>query len=212
MKSSLIIFAREPKDGKTKTRLLHHLSVKTVTQLYKDFLKSIFKRVEDVKCHQKYIFYAGTGSSIPFLRQFENQFILKRQMGKGLGERMYRAFLKCSELGADKIIIVGTDCLSLTEKDIQKAFSQLEKHDCVLGPSIDGGYYLIGLKSPQKELFENIPWSTDMVLSCTIKKLEWLNKKYYLLRKQEDIDTMDALLRNKKYITTDINLEKELNG
>ncbi len=204
MNSALIIFAREPKDGKTKTRLLKRFPVKLVTRFYKDFVKTVLKTAHAARCNRRFIYYAGTGSSISFLRRFENKFVLKRQMGQGLGVRMYRAFKACAKQGFDKMIIIGTDCLSLTKKDIQKAFEKLEQYDCVLGPSKDGGYYLIGLKSPHKELFENIQWSTDSVFDHTIKKLERLNKNYYLLRRQEDVDTIESLLRNKSYVNIEI--------
>jgi len=198
-KTALIIFAREPKDGKTKTRLLKALPVKTVTQIYKKFVKHILNMVKSVKCTEKFIYYVGTGASIPFLRQFEKYFILKRQMGKDLGIRMHRAFTHCAKHKFTKIIIIGTDCLTLTDHDIQKAFDKLTTFDCVLGPANDGGYYLIGLKAPEKELFGGITWSSNLVLDQTVKKLNQLNKSYYLLREQEDIDTIESL-KNQHYI------------
>jgi len=116
--SALIVFAREPKDGKTKTRLLRHLPVKMVTYLYKDFVKTVLKTARMVNCNHRFIYYAGTGSSIPFLNTFANQFQLKRQMGQGLGERMHRAFIHCAKQKYNKIIIIGTDCLSLTKNEL----------------------------------------------------------------------------------------------
>ncbi|VAX37370.1 hypothetical protein MNBD_UNCLBAC01-900 [hydrothermal vent metagenome] len=198
-KTALIIFAREPKDGKTKTRLLKDLDVKTVTQLYKTFLRKTFAIAKGTPNTEHFIYYAGTGSSIPFLRKYKNSFILRRQIGDNLGIRMHHAFTYCSKQKFNKIILIGTDCLTLTTQDIQKAFDKLNRYDCVLGPAKDGGYYLIGLNHPQKKLFENIPWSTDSVLMQTIKQLQSLKKTYSLLRKQEDIDTIESLKRYKAY-------------
>jgi len=91
-KSALIVFAREPKDRKVKTRLCKDLPVETVTRLYKAFVKDVLSVARQACCDQRFIYYVGSGSSIPFLKRAGKQFRLRRQMGKDLGERMYRAF------------------------------------------------------------------------------------------------------------------------
>lgn len=189
-KTALIVFAREPKDGKVKTRLAKDLSTPTVTRLYKAFVRDVLSIALKVKCDQRFIYYVGNGSSISFLRKFEDHFQLKRQIGKNLGERMYRAFCRCKEKKFDRMIIIGTDCLTLTERDISRAFQKLRNYDCVLGPPRDGGYYLIALKSPHRKLFEGIDWSTALVLKQTLRKARQLNKKVFLLKRREDIDTI----------------------
>ena len=194
-KSAVIVFAREPKDGKVKTRLLHNFSIQDVTCLYKAFIKDVLKIVLEVECDERFIFYAGTGSSIPFLRKFQRNFLLRRQMGKDLGERMFRAFVQCQKEGFDKMIIIGTDCLTIKSIDIDKAFKKLEHHSCVLGPAKDGGYYLIGLKSPDKRFFEKIKWSTSSVFEQTIGEIKKQKKTVALLRQREDIDTIKSLRR-----------------
>jgi len=194
-KTALIVFAREPKDGKVKTRLAKDFPTPTVTRLYKAFVKDVLNVARKTRCDQRFIYYVGNGSSMPFLRQFENHFQLKKQTGKNLGERMYRAFCYCKKKKFDRIIIVGTDCLTLTERDINKAFQKLENHDCILGPSRDGGYYLIALKSPHRKLFEGIDWSTESVLKQTLRGARQLNKKTFLLKNREDIDTTVHLKR-----------------
>jgi len=198
IKSALIVFAREPKDGKVKTRLAKDLPVSTVTRLYKAFVKDVLSIALKAKCDQRFIYYVGNGSSIPFLRQFENHFHLRRQTGNDLGERMYRAFCYCKKKKFNRIVIVGTDCLTLTEKDINKAFQKLENHDCVLGSSKDGGYYLIALKSPHWKLFEGIDWSTKSVLKQTLRGARQLRKKTFLLKSREDIDNTIHLRRFSK--------------
>jgi len=199
-KTALIVFAREPKEGKVKTRLCKDLPFSTVTRLYKAFVKDILSVARRVQCDQRFIYYAGNGSSIPFLRQVGNRFQLKRQMGKDLGERMYRAFLYCQKSNFARIIIIGTDCLTLTAKDIERAFKKLGSFDCVLGPSVDGGYYLIALKVPHFKLFKGIEWSTSSVLNQTLHKARQLNKRTFLLSKREDIDTVIHLRNLSKRI------------
>jgi len=151
-KSALIVFAREPKDGNVKTRLCRDLPHATVTRLYKAFVKDVLKIALDTKCDERFIYYAGSSSSIPFLRRLSNGFHLKKQRGQDLGERMYRAFVYCRKKNFDRIVIIGTDCLTLTSRDIEMALKKLNSYDCVLGPAQDGGYYLIALKSPHRKL------------------------------------------------------------
>ncbi len=213
-KIALIIFAREPKEGKVKTRLGRDLPAKTVLLLYKAFVKDVIAVADKVSCDARFIYYVGTGASIPFLRKFQKRFILKRQTGKDLGERMYRAFDFCRRQGFQKVIIVGTDCLTFTAADIQLAFKRLNKKDIVLGPTNDGGYYLIGLNAMDKSLFENIDWSTSHVLEQTLKKSTRLHKTNYLLSKKEDIDTIQSLknfMRHKGSDRTAVNTWKILN-
>lgn len=193
--NALIVFAREPKDGKVKTRLLTHLSPPRVTSLYKGFLETVFEVALKVPDVTPMIYYAGTGSAIPFLRKYENRFTLRRQTGSDLGARMHNAFSHAARQRYQKTVIIGTDCLTLSPTDIQKAFLKLNTHDCVLGPSKDGGYYLIGLKHPDQSLFSGIHWSTDQVLEETLKWLRRKKKKGYLLSQKEDIDTFRSLRR-----------------
>jgi len=218
-KTALIVFAREPKDGKVKTRLCRDLPRQTVTRLYKAFVKEVLKVARQTRCDQRFIYYAGNGSSIPFLRQSENQFRLRRQTGKDLGERMYRAFMYCQKMHFKRVVIIGTDCLTLNSQDIEKAIKKLELYDYVLGPSKDGGYYLLALKLPHWKLFQGIHWSTSSVLKQTLRKARQLNKKTFLLGSREDIDTFVDLKefanRKRKFATahhTQRILSKIFNG
>ncbi len=197
---SLIIFAREPREGKVKTRLAKDLSKPVVLSLYKNFIKDVLIVAKKVSSQRRYIFYVGLSRSIPFLRSYQKSFILKRQFGKDLGERMLRAFLCAAREGAHSTIIIGTDCLTITAKDIEAAFAKLKTHDCVLGPSIDGGYYLIGLNKPCPSLFNDIVWSTEKVLDQTLKRAKSNNMKVALLSKKEDIDTISSFRKYAKKV------------
>ena len=109
---------------------------------------------------------------------------------------MLNAFKFSRAQGYTRTVVVGTDCLTLTVEDINQAFKKLSKYDCVLGPSKDGGYYLIGLKNPLDCLFNHIPWSTSQVLKLTLEKLHQLKKRVFLLKEKEDIDTIASLKRH----------------
>lgn len=189
-KNALIIFAREPKDGKVKTRLARDLPVKTVTSLYKAFVKDVLSMCLRARCDQRFIFYAGSNRSINFLKRFTSRFTLKRQSGTSLGIRMMKALSFCHAQDFDKALIVGTDCLEISPKDIEKAFKLLDRVDVVLGPSRDGGYYLIGMKKPIGSIFEGVQWSSEKVLIQTLQKIQKVQKSYALLSKKEDVDTI----------------------
>jgi rSAM/selenodomain-associated transferase 1 len=106
---------------------------------------------------------------------------------------MKHAFETMFARGYHHVLIVGTDVPSLPLKHYQEALGLLDTHDLVLGPALDGGYYLIGLNKPTPALFENIPWSTDRVLSLTREKADSLGVRTALLPAWRDIDTIDDL-------------------
>ena len=95
--------------------------------------------------------------------------------------------------GYKRVVIVGTDTPSLPLERYQQALTALDSHDLVLGPALDGGYYLIGLKQPQPELFTGIAWSTDRVLAATQEKAARLGLKTALLPLWRDVDTVEDL-------------------
>jgi len=200
-KMALIVFAREPKEGKVKTRLCKDLPPPTVTQIYKAFVRDVLSIALKTHCDERFIYYVGTGFSIPFLRRAGKGFLLKRQMGKDLGRRMYKAFAHCQKQRFERIVIIGTDCVTLMTRDIERAFQKLEAHDCVLGPSKDGGYYLIGLKAPHRKIFSGVKWSTSLVLEQTLHRARQLNKKVFLLRSREDVDTVADLRKLSRRIS-----------
>jgi rSAM/selenodomain-associated transferase 1 len=115
------------------------------------------------------------------------------QIGDDLGSRMNQAFETLFAQGYTHGLIVGTDTPSLPLERFQQALAALESHDLVLGPALDGGYYLIGLNRPIPGLFTEIPWSTEQVLALTQEKAGALGLKTALLAPWRDVDTIDDL-------------------
>jgi len=107
---------------------------------------------------------------------------------------MARAFADVFALGYRQVMVVGTDLPTLPGSVFGEAVTLLAAHDVVLGPALDGGYYLVGLRKPSPELFTGIPWSTDRVLSLTQQKAAALGLHAALLPVQRDIDTIDDLM------------------
>jgi len=123
---------------------------------------------------------AWVGPSLPLISQ----------EGTALGERMRRAFDRTFEDASHQAVIIGTDVPELDLPTITRAFRALGHHDVVIGPSSDGGYYLLGMNAPTKDLFEGITWSSESVYRDTVRQLHRLNLSFAQLDELADIDTI----------------------
>lgn len=112
------------------------------------------------------------------------------QYSGDLGQRMKHAFTNTFAEGYSHVCIIGSDCISLTDTHLQLAFRELCQADIVIGPSLDGGYYLIGMRQMHPFLFEDKVWSTDKVFSDTLDDVAKHSLSYTLLERLSDIDTM----------------------
>ena len=106
---------------------------------------------------------------------------------------MHAAFEALFAQGYQQVLIIGTDAPTLPLDHVKQALTRLEQHDLVLGPALDGGYYLIGLKRPIQALFHDIPWSTDQVLKRTQEQAAKAGLTVALLEPWRDVDTLDDL-------------------
>ncbi len=183
----LIVFAKEPKRGKVKTRLSSVFSQQKCLALYKALLKDTLETAQCVPCEKRIVSYEA--SRVPrYLRKTARPFTFYKQKGRNLGERMHNAFRFATDLDAAKTVIIGSDAPTLGCARISDAFSQLDHADLVLGPSIDGGYYLIALKVPFANLFNGVSWSSESVLRKTLANAKKYQKKVALLPFVRDID------------------------
>lgn len=190
MNNALIIFIKNTVAGKVKTRLAATLGVEKAMAVYDLLLNHTLQNVQSIAA-DKYIFY---DSYIDMNDRWDNSaFYKKLQKGDDLGQRMSNAFKHLFENGYGEIVIIGSDCPELTAHLIQKAFDELPGSDAVIGPARDGGYYLLGMKKFYCELFENIEWSTNKVLSQTLLICDRLGLSTSLLPELADIDTEDDL-------------------
>ena len=190
MKNVLIIFVKNPQLGKVKSRLAKSIGDMNALSVYKKLLKMTKEIVIDLEFDKRVCY----SDMIDQDDLWDNGIFQKGlQKGDDLGLRMYNAFKDASEDSYQKICLIGSDIIELTDEIIIKAFSLLDEHDIVLGPSFDGGYYLIGMKTPAKVLFENISWSTGVVLSETINEIHKLKLNYALLPTLNDIDEIEDI-------------------
>lgn len=186
--NALIIFAREPRLGRVKTRLARELGARPTLTLYKAFIADVCVVAQQCRGVDCFIYYEGQLNARSLLKSYNKDFMLRKQRGKDLGQKMHNAFVDVFNEGYQKTVIIGTDCLTISAKDIMRTIRQLNRYDCVFGPSADGGYYLVGLRKPIKTLFTAIQWGTDQVLAQSVRKLSKTGKTWNFLKKQRDID------------------------
>ena len=203
MKKALIIFARYPELGKVKTRLAKTIGNETALSVYKELLLYTHRITKNIAA-DKYVFLSEQVSEdhFPLWNYPINRFIIKIQEGNTMGERMFHAFRDLFASGYEQVCIIGSDCITLTQQNITDAFNHLEQYDAVIGPSADGGYYLLGMKKPHTFLFENKEWSSDRVLYSTIEDFRLMQLSFYLLPVLSDIDTEEDWLTYQKNATS----------
>ncbi len=191
----LIIFAKEPVPGQVKTRLCPPLSPEAAADLYHCFLFDILQEMSRQVQVSLALAYDPPGA-LPFFRQIAPPgCLIIPQEGPDLGERLARAFNWGFRQGFTRILIRNSDSPDLPARLIEEAREELGKagRDVILGPSPDGGYYLIGLKRPQPQLFEGLTWSSSRTLAETLNRAARLNLKVHLLPAWPDIDTFADL-------------------
>ena len=187
-KNLIIVFVRNPELGKVKTRLAKTIGDKGALKIYTLLLK-----------HTESVLYKASSDKVVYYSEeiqnkdlWDNALYQKKlQKGADLGARMQAAFETAFKDSYEKVVIVGSDLFDLKPTHIENAFTALENHDVVLGPSLDGGYYLLGMKKMHPAVFKNKQWGTDSVLESTLKNLNQQNVK--LLEPLNDIDTFEDL-------------------
>lgn len=191
----ILIFTRNPELGKVKTRLAKTIGDPNALVIYKQLIKHTKNVIRDLNC-DKFIYYS---EHIQENDVWDNsKFKKHKQIGNNLGERMQQAFSGALKSNYDKIVIVGTDIFELQKTHITEAFKALEKHDVVIGPAKDGGYYLLGLKKMYPKIFKNKKWGTETIFQDTLQDLN--NVDVHLLVELNDIDTYHDLKQHQELL------------
>ncbi|MDA1196009.1 MAG: TIGR04283 family arsenosugar biosynthesis glycosyltransferase [Planctomycetota bacterium] len=166
----LIAFARWPEPGRAKTRLIPALGPSGAAALQRRMTQLVLATVDRAATARGFdvevCFEGGDAERMGAL--FGPERMYHPQSEGDLGLRLARAFDISLAAGASRVVIIGTDCPALDASVLVRAFEQLERHDVVLGPAEDGGYYLVGLRAPAPALFADIPWSSPAVLRLTL--------------------------------------------
>ena len=193
MKSNdvLCLFVKAPFRGRVKTRLQPELNKEDALSLYRAMGQDVHKQLVASDRFDLVIFYWPEDGRHAIEAWLGDRHALILQNGKNLGDRMHDAFVWAQDQKYSKAIVLGTDTPSVTLSDIENAFLSLDQKNVVLGPSLDGGYYLIGLKEACAGVFRDIPWSSAGVLQHTIDRIEKMGMTVDLLDMKRDIDTYE---------------------
>lgn len=192
----LVIFAKAPRLGTVKTRLQTTLPAGRVRKLYIAFVRDTLemgRRVRKVDCRViAFTPHDGEGLLRKAIGQDANGFEFVPQEGRDLGERLRNAFAHSFQQGARRTVIIGSDSPSLPARLVEEAFAALAQNDLVLGPSTDGGYYLIGFRLQGSgftvRILDGIEWSTERVLEQTVAAARKAKLKTHLLTPWYDVD------------------------
>jgi rSAM/selenodomain-associated transferase 1 len=187
---ALGIFAKRPLPGQVKTRLAKDSTSEWAAQVALAFLLDSLDRWATISAH-RVLAFAPPDAAPYFAEAVKGRFALSPQADGDLGRRMAVFFDQQFEVGAHRVVLVGTDSPTLPPAYIEQAFRELEQADVVVGPATDGGYYLIGCTHSVPPIFECIPWSTSQVLKATISRLKQSQLRLALLPPWYDVDTLD---------------------
>ncbi len=182
---TIVVFVKAPVPGRVKTRLIPALGANGAARLYHAMAQNTLAVAGRVPRTQVLVAYAGKKPPwrLPWFRQ----------RGKNLGERLIHAFDRSFRKNDGPVLTIGSDLPSLTPERLEQAFSALKKAPVVIGPSPDGGYYLIGLRSPQPQLFRKISWSSPKVCRQTLGAVRKSKLSCRLLPPEQDIDTIQNM-------------------
>ncbi|MEL6928462.1 MAG: TIGR04282 family arsenosugar biosynthesis glycosyltransferase [Cyanobacteria bacterium J06600_6] len=201
MTETLIIFSRYPEAGKTKTRMIPALGAAGAAELQRAMtehtLKQAIALTSDRSTAIEIQFAGGNMELMQAWLGKDQQY--QPQAAGDLGVKMRSALENAFAVGQQRVVIIGIDCPDLDSSILNRAFDSLFHHDLVLGVAEDGGYYLIGLNSPQPQLFDNITWGTELVLKQTKAIAEQLNLKVDYLTTLADVDRPEDLRIWQKY-------------
>ncbi|MDJ0795646.1 MAG: TIGR04282 family arsenosugar biosynthesis glycosyltransferase [Calothrix sp. MO_167.B12] len=194
-KQHLIVFTRYPEPGKTKTRLIPALGAEGAANLQRQMTEhtlSQVKKLQTIIPISVEIRFAD--GNLQLMQTWLGDDLLYQSQGTGdLGQRMVRSLLDALQGGAQRVVFIGIDCPGVNADILTTAFKQLDSYDLVIGPAVDGGYYLIGLKRYIPELFANIDWGTAMVWQQTIDIAQGLKLSHMQLLPLADVDRPEDL-------------------
>lgn len=192
--AEILVFARYPEAGRCKTRLAAGLGEARALAVYRALLDHTLSAVR--ACAARRVLCVEPGEKVPGASDWAPGMDLYLPQRRGdLGERLAAAVEHRLRAGAKKLLLIGCDCPQISKDSLMSALGDLDNCDVTIGPTEDGGYYLLGLKGWHPFLFQDIPWSTDQVLEKTLKILKNRFLSYLLRDTFSDVDTLDDYRR-----------------
>ncbi|HXG53539.1 MAG TPA: TIGR04282 family arsenosugar biosynthesis glycosyltransferase [candidate division Zixibacteria bacterium] len=194
--NALVLMSKAPEPGCSKTRLVPPLSAEEAAAVAGALLRDQLENIGRFSTARLFVNFSAPSSPEEFVRSFVPPgFSSFAQRGNGLGERMRFAFERLLRRGFERVVLIGADLPPVPLEFLERAYALLERPaiDVVLGPSTDGGYYLVGMKREVPGIFEGIAWSRSDVLARTLERLETAGISWGLLPFWYDIDTAEDL-------------------
>jgi len=202
-KELVIVFVKNIKLGKVKTRLAKTIGNQGAFEVYSELVKVTEKATEDLSVDKRIYFSDAAVDTI-----WKNDYKTVQQ-GVDLGERMKNAFKKGFEDGYERIVLIGSDLPDITANHINQGLEALKQNEVTFGPAEDGGYYLLGLSKMRNFVFDNKPWSETHLLEETLSELKENGVTYTTLNYLNDIDTYEDLIASKFY-QSNIELQEKI--
>ncbi len=205
-KEALVVFAKAPIPGQVKSRLIGALTPEQVTELYVCFLQDTFAMMEAVQEEREQLSLVLCYTPADDLEAFEaadlDGCLMLAQHGQDLGERLHNCLTDLQATGFQTVVILGADSPTLPEEIVIEAFARLTQSQAVvIGPSTDGGYYLVGLNQAQPALFTGMDWGSETVLAQTEARAAELNLRLSRLPEWNDVDTPEDLRQLQEQIS-----------
>lgn len=187
---ALGIFVKAPIPGRVKTRLAEDIGPSGAAEVYWRLGRQVVASTAGAGCRTT-VWFTPPCEAL-FVREWLDgvgRVTFRPQVGPSLGDRLVHAFAREFAAGARQVVIIGSDCPGVDRRLVAEAFTALRGNDVVLGPALDGGYYLIGLVAPQPALFRGVSWSTAAVAVQTRTRARALGLCCHVLRPLRDVDT-----------------------
>lgn len=210
-KRAVIVFTRVPVPGKTKTRLMPYFTPKQCEQIHICLLRDMKRECEQAAA-DIFVCYTPEDKEKKIRKIFGKEAKYFPQRGEDLGVRMYVAIEDVLKMGYDSCILFGTDIPELHSTDMENAFRVLETKDIVFGPTEDGGYYLVGMNAPHKEVFEKQSYGHASVMENTLAGLKEAGLQVGFIRELSDIDRKEDVIAFRQKMRENSKLQKTQTG
>ena len=184
----LVVFARAPELGRVKTRLAAEVGAERALAIYRELASRVLDAVRDGP-HQIVIAHSPADAEPGMRAWLGDAFAYAPQCDGNLGARMTHAFASTLEAGAERVVLIGTDCPTIGAETVAAAFAALDEADVVFGPALDGGYYLVGARKLHPLLFQAVPWSSERTLAVSLDLARRAGLRLALLPSMRDVDT-----------------------
>lgn len=189
----VVVFAKYPTPGRVKTRLIGEVTEQQAAAIHAACLRHTLRVVTRIADAD--IWLAASPDDADFSACVADAIFVKPQGPGDLGDRLTRLARQAFDNGYQRVAFVGCDCPELMLTDLETAFNGLNRCDLMIGPALDGGYYLIAMRRFAPSVFDRIDWGTDNVYAQTIGRAEESSLIVGNLQRRPDLDRPEDLRR-----------------